>query len=67
MFRFGMWELLIILFIVLLLFGAGRLPEIARAIGRSLKEFKKGTKEVRDEIENTIKDDKNDKDGDVKK
>ena len=50
MFRFGMWELLIILFIVLLLFGAGRLPEIARAIGRSLKEFKKGTKEVRDEI-----------------
>ena len=60
MFRFGMWELLIILFIVLLLFGAGRLPEIARAIGRSLKEFKKGTKEVRDEIENTIKDDKDD-------
>ncbi len=67
MFRFGMWELLIILFIVLLLFGAGRLPEIARAIGRSLKEFKKGTKEVRDEIENTIKDDKDNKDGDVKK
>jgi len=62
-----MWELLIILFIVLLLFGAGRLPEIARAIGRSLKEFKKGTKEVRDEIENTIKDDKDNKDGDVKK
>ena len=57
MFRFGIWELLIILFIVLLLFGAGRLPEIARAMGRSIKEFKKGTREIRDEIESTLKDD----------
>jgi len=41
--RFGMGELIIILLIVLLLFGASRLPAIARALGRSIKEFKKGS------------------------
>ncbi len=46
--RFGMGELIIILLIVLLLFGASRLPAIARALGRSIKEFKKGTKEIDD-------------------
>ena len=39
--RFGMPELLLILFILLLLFGAGKLPEIARSMGQSIKEFKK--------------------------
>jgi len=47
--RFGMGELIIILLIVLLLFGASRLPAIARALGRSIKEFKKGTKEIGDD------------------
>jgi len=36
--------------ILFLLFGAKRLPEIARSIGRALVEFKKGTKDVVDEI-----------------
>lgn len=39
--RFGITELLLILFILLLLFGAKKLPEIARSLGESLKEFKK--------------------------
>lgn len=39
--RFGVPELVLILFILLLLFGASKLPEIARSIGQSIKEFKK--------------------------
>ena len=38
-------ELLVILFIVLLLFGAKKLPELSRSLGKSLGEFKKGQKE----------------------
>ena len=41
----GMGELIIILVIVLLLFGAKRLPEIAKGIGKSLRAFKEGTSE----------------------
>ena len=51
MFRgFGMGELIVILVIVLLLFGAKKLPEIAKALGKSVKEFKKGAKEIQDEV-----------------
>ncbi len=39
--KIGFWELLIILVIVLLIFGAGRLPQIAKSIGESVKIFKK--------------------------
>lgn len=42
----GPWELAIILFIVLLLFGAKRLPEIARGLGESIKEFKKSASDI---------------------
>ncbi|QBG46314.1 twin-arginine translocase TatA/TatE family subunit [Verrucomicrobia bacterium S94] len=38
-------ELLVILFIILLLFGAKKLPELSRSLGKSLGEFKKGQKE----------------------
>lgn len=41
----GGQELLIILFVVLLLFGAKKLPELSRALGKSLGEFKKGQRE----------------------
>lgn len=42
MFGLGYQELLLILVIVLILFGATRLPELARSLGSSVKEFKKG-------------------------
>lgn len=41
----GMGELLIILIIVLVIFGAGRLPEIGRGLGEGIKNFKKALKE----------------------
>jgi len=44
----GLPEILLILVIALLIFGAARLPEIGRALGRSLSEFKKGTQELTD-------------------
>ena len=47
----GLPEIIIILAIVLLLFGAKRLPEMARSLGRSSKEFKKGMKEGGDDEE----------------
>ena len=50
------WNLIIILAIVLVLFGSSKLPDLARSLGRSLGEFKKG-KEEGDKIANqNIKD-----------
>jgi len=49
MFGLGYQELLIILVIVLILFGANRLPELARSLGSSVKEFKKGVNEIKDD------------------
>jgi len=42
----GWSEILVILLIILLLFGAKRLPDLARSLGKSLREFKKGRDEV---------------------
>lgn len=43
--RLGIWEILIIAAVVLLLFKAKKLPEIARSIGEAIKEFKKAGKD----------------------
>ena len=51
MFGIGMPELLVILLIALLIFGAARLPQIGRALGKTIAEFKKGLKEGENEIE----------------
>jgi sec-independent protein translocase protein TatA len=50
MFGFGMPQLVVILVIVLVVFGASRLPEIGGAMGKSIRNFKKAT-EGKDEIE----------------
>ena len=43
---------MIILLVVLVFFGANKIPEIARGMGRGIREFKDATKEIKDEIEN---------------
>jgi TatA/E family protein of Tat protein translocase len=45
MFGLGLPEILLILLIALLIFGAAKLPEIGRSLGKALSEFKKGTQE----------------------
>ena len=63
MFGFGMPELIIILVIVLVVFGAGKLPEIGSALGKSIKNFKRAS-DGKDEIEiNPRKEDEPKKNG----
>lgn len=47
--RFSGWELIIILVVILLLFGAKRLPDLASSLGQSMKIFKKEIKELHDD------------------
>ena len=51
MFGIGMPELIIILVIILIIFGAGKLPEIGGGIGKGIQNFKKATKEANKELE----------------
>lgn len=48
--------MVIILAVVLILFGAKKLPELAKGLGTGIKEFKKATREVTDEIQNAAED-----------
>lgn len=63
MFGFGMPELIVILVIVMVVFGAGKLPEIGNALGKSIRNFKKAS-DGKDEIEiKARKDDEAKKEG----
>ena len=46
----GGWEMVLILAVVLLLFGAKRLPELAKGLGQGIKEFKKASRDVIDKV-----------------
>lgn len=50
LFNLGGGEIILILALVLILFGAKKLPELAKGLGSGIKEFKKATREVTDEI-----------------
>lgn len=54
----GMPELIIILVILILLFGATKIPQIARALGKSVKEFKGGMREGDEEVKDKKEEDK---------
>ena len=58
MFGIGMGELLVVLVVALLLFGASRLPEIGKALGRAIGEFKKAGKEIKSDFEETGNNDR---------
>jgi TatA/E family protein of Tat protein translocase len=53
MFGIGPPELLVIFLIILILFGAKRLPELARSLGRSINEFKNATQNIQQELDVT--------------
>lgn len=59
MFGIGMQELLLILVVVLLIFGASKLPEIGGGLGRAIRNFRRASSEP-DEIDITPKEKKND-------
>ena len=47
----GVWELVILFLIVLLVFGAKRLPEVGSSLGKGIREFKKNIREVKDNLD----------------
>ena len=49
----GPWQVIIIILAIIILFGGKKLPELFRGLGQGLKEFKKATREIKDEVQNT--------------
>jgi sec-independent protein translocase protein TatA len=58
----GPWELLIIFFIILIIFGPRKLPEVAEAMGKSIQKFKRASKDAREEIEGGFDEKENEND-----
>jgi sec-independent protein translocase protein TatA len=52
----GGWEILLILMVLLIFFGAKKIPELAKGLGKGIKEFKSATNEIKEEIEDGVKD-----------
>jgi len=53
----GPLEIFVVVFLILLLFGAKKLPELARGMGKAMKEFKKATKDVEEDIRSAMEED----------
>ncbi len=51
----GGWEWIIIILVVLIFFGAKKIPELARGLGKGIREFKDATKEIKKDIEDSGK------------
>ena len=56
MFGLGGTEIIIILVIGLVLFGAKRLPELGKGLGTGIREFKKGVSDIRGDLEDSLKE-----------
>ena len=57
MFNIGPTELIVILLIALIVFGPKRLPEVGRTVGKSLREFRKATSDIKNELNLDMDDD----------
>ena len=53
---FGMWEIVLILLVILLLFGGKKIPELMKGLGKGVKSFKQGMSEVEKEIKDIDED-----------
>lgn len=58
--NFGTGEMIIIVFVILLLFGGKKIPELMKGIGKGVRSFKKGMNEIEDEINKPVEEDKTD-------
>jgi len=54
--RVGVPELIFIALVIVLLFGAKKLPEIGSALGKAIREFRKAGKDIKDEVNNVLED-----------
>ena len=62
----GVWEVLVIFLVIIIFFGAKKIPELARGLGLGLREFKKAKQEIKDEVKN-VTDEVDETDVGVKK
>ena len=53
---FGMWEIVLIVLVILLLFGGKKIPELMKGLGKGVKSFKQGMNEVEKEIKDVDED-----------
>ena len=54
--NFGTTEILLILLVVLIFFGAKKIPELAQGLGKGIREFKKATRDIEEEVNNEIQE-----------
>ena len=53
----GIPELIVILVLALIIFGPGKLPDVGKAVGKSIREFRKASTQVKEEVANVVADD----------
>ncbi len=51
----GLPEILLIVLLILLFFGAKRIPDLARGLGKGIREFRKATREIQDDTDNEVR------------